>query len=72
MPVTTVPLPDMFIALSTDIKKSLSFSLTGIGMLLSRALTNSSIDFSPRTGSVPYKAHNALPLINTALSPSYS
>jgi len=32
VPVTTVPLPAIFTLLSIDIKKSLSFALTGNGM----------------------------------------
>lgn len=72
VPVTTVPLPEMFMALSTDIKKGLSLSLTGIGIFLSKAATSFSIACSPKTGSVPYRAQRALPLMKTALSPSYS
>jgi len=61
VPVTTVPLPDMFMVLSTDIKNGLSLSLVGIGIFLSNAATNYSIAFSPKIGSVPFSAHNALP-----------
>jgi cyclase len=40
VPVTTVPLPEMFIAPSTDIRKSLSFGLSGIAIFLSSASIN--------------------------------
>lgn len=72
VPVTTVPLPEMFIAPSTDIKKSLSNNLSGNSNFSSIALISFSIDYIPISGSESYNAHKALPLTKTVLSPSYS
>jgi hypothetical protein len=41
-------------------------------MFSSNALISYSIASAPNLGSVPYNAARALPLIKTALSPSYS
>ena len=72
VPVQTVPLPAIFREESIDIKKGFLVSRSGTSNYLSIASKSSPMDLLPISGSVPFKAHRADPLIKSVSSPSYS